>query len=231
MANDTILIAEPRAGKGSASSRNLRREGVIPGVVYSSHVQPTSIQLNTHKFEMLLHHHKSEHLILDLKIGDDEVKKVLLKDIQHHTVSGDILHVDFQEISMTETMTFIIGIELKGEPIGVKQGGGILEQMLREIEVECLPTDLVETIDIDVSGLNVGDSLLVRDIVIDSKLTLVTDGEVAVAIVAAPKAEVEAEVAAVVGEGAVPVEGGEVAAAAGAAAGKKVAVPGATDDK
>lgn len=189
MSEDTTLIAELRECKGTASSRNIRRGGNIPGIVYNSKTETDCIQLNQHNFEMMLRHHKSEHLILDLKIGDGKARKVLLKDVQHHPVSDVVLHADFMEISMTEKMIVPIRLELKGEPVGVKTGGGVLEHMVREIEVECLPTDLVESIDVDVSAMDIGDTLLARDMIIDSKFAIVTAGEVAIAMVAAPKVE------------------------------------------
>ncbi len=191
MSDETKLVAESRVGTGTALARNMRRKGVIPGIIYDSKTNTECIQFNRHDFEMLLKQHKSEHLILDLEVGKGRVRKTLLKDIQHHPVSGDVLHVDFMEISMTDKMTFRIGVELKGEPVGVTQSGGIMEQLVREIEVECLPTDLVETLELDVSALDVGDSILVKDIVIDSKLTIITAEGVAVVAVAAPRVEEE----------------------------------------
>jgi large subunit ribosomal protein L25 len=193
MSDETKLVAEPREGTGTALARNMRREGLIPGIIYDSKTNTECIQLNRHDFEMLLKQHKSEHLIIDLEIGKGKSKKTLLKDVQHHPVSGDVLHVDFMEISMTDKMTFRIGVELKGEAVGVTKDGGIMEHMVREIDVECLPTDLVETVVLDVSALEVGDSLLIKDIVIDSKLTIITSEDVAVVAVAAPRVEEEPE--------------------------------------
>lgn len=193
MAESTKIVAETRETKGTSASRGMRRDGMLPGIVYSSDTKSTCIQLNRHDFEVMLHHHKSEHLIMDLVVDGKEPLKVLLKEVQHHPVSGDVLHADFMEISMTEKMIVPIRVVLTGEPVGVVQQGGILEQMLREIEVECLPSDLVEQVELDVSGLEIGDSLLVKDVSVGSKIDVLTSGDVAVASVMAPRVEEEPE--------------------------------------
>jgi large subunit ribosomal protein L25 len=97
-----------------------------------------------------------------------ETKKVLLQEVQHHPVTGRILHADFQEISMTEKLRVEIPVRLSGEPAGVTQQGGVLEHILRAIEVECLPGDIVEQFDVDVSALQIGDRLSVSDIKVDA---------------------------------------------------------------
>jgi len=191
MAKEIILAAETRTGSGTSAARNLRREGILPAVLNESNGTVTSVQMDRHGFEQMLHHHSSEHLIIDLKLDGGAAKKVLLKDVQHHSVSGDLLHVDFLEISMTEKMTVPVGVRLVGEPAGVLVDGGLLEQPLREIDVECLPTDLVESIEVDVSALNIGDSILVRDLKVAAELTIITAEDVAVAHVSAPKLEEE----------------------------------------
>jgi large subunit ribosomal protein L25 len=167
----------------------LRREGWIPGVVNSPQGESHLIRLNRHDFELRLQHHASENLILDLVVDDAPPKKVLLKEVQHDYVTGAVLHADFVEISMTRRMRVNVPLRLVGEPVGVTQEGGVLEHPLREIAVECLPGDLVEQIEVDVSHLTIGDSLLVRDVVVDPKLTILTAREVAVALVSAPRAE------------------------------------------
>lgn len=199
------LVAESRDVAGTAASRRLRRTGVVPGVVNNEKGEAQWVRLNRHDFEMMLHRHVSENLILDLEVDGKAAKKVLLKEVQHDPLTGHILHADFVEISMTRKMRIGISIKLVGEPFGVSQEGGILEQSLRSLEVECLPTDLVEEIDVDVSALKIGDSLLVRDLKLDSKMTVVTTGDLAVASVSAPRAE-EVAVAEAAVEGAAGAE-------------------------
>lgn len=164
---------------------------MLPGVIYNSKGQASSIQLDMHDFEMLLHSHTSENLIIDMEIDGGAPKKALLKEVQHDPVDGDVVHADFVEISMTKKMRVRILLRLVGEPVGVSQEGGVLEHLHRELEVECLPTDLVEEIDVDVSGLHIGDTILVRDLKIDTKFSVLAAPEVPVASVSAPRMEEE----------------------------------------
>lgn len=224
MAKEIVLAAETRAGSGTSAARNLRRKGILPAVLNDESGAAISIQMDRHGFEQMLHHHRSEHLLIDLKIDGGTVKKVLLKDVQHHSVSGDVQHVDFIEISMTEKMEVPIRITLVGDAIGVTRSGGLLEQLLREVEVECLPTDLVESIEVDVSALDIGDILMVGDLVIAPQLTVVTAPDVAVVQVSAPKLEEEPAAAAEA------VEGAEGAAPAADGAGADGASSGDKDD-
>jgi len=189
---DIAMAAEGRQTAGSIASRRLRRAGLVPGIVNTPRGDSHLIQMNRHDFEVMLHHHKSENLLVDLRVGGAESRRVLLKEVQHDPLSSEVLHVDFLEVSMTTRMRFRIPVKLVGVPPGA-EAGGILEHLLREVEVECLPGDLVEQIEVDVSGLNVGDSLLARDVKLDPTLTLVTLPEVAVAAVVMPRAVTEEE--------------------------------------
>ncbi len=168
----------------------MRRSGVFPGVVYGVGKAPLNIQMEERAFKRAVGHHSGEHVMLDLDVQGVELKKVLLQEVQHHPLSGQILHVDFHEVSMTETLTIEIAVNLVGEPVGVTQKGGTLEHLVRSIEVECLPGDIVESFDVDVSALNIGDSLTAADVKLDpSKYTLVTDADLAIAAVSAPREE------------------------------------------
>jgi len=191
MAEAMKLDVATREVSGSANARRLRRDGVLPGVVASEKGESSQVQLDRHGFELMLHRHSSENLILDLSVDGGATKKVLLKEVQHDPLTEEILHVDFVEISMTKKMRARIPVSLTGEPVGVEQEGGILEFLLREIEVECLPGDLVEMIEVDVSGLAIGDSIQVEQVTVPPELAVVTPGDVAVASVSAPRVEEE----------------------------------------
>lgn len=185
------VVAQPREVKG-AGARRLRRAGVVPAVVYGSGKEARMIQLSAHDFDQALKGHMSEHMVMDLEVGGDKPLKVLLKEVQHHPVSHKIIHADFNEISMTKKLRVEIPVQLVGDPVGVIQQGGILEAITRSIEVECLPTDIVEFFSLDVSVLNIGDSLLAANIQIDkSKYTILTSPDQAIVKVSAPKAEEE----------------------------------------
>jgi large subunit ribosomal protein L25 len=202
MAKAIKVVAEVRAGAGSSVSRRLRRTGVFPGVVYGTGKTPCNVQVNQKAFLSALGGHVNEHVILDLEIQGQDVRKVLLQDVQHHPITDQVLHADFHEISMTEKLRIEIPVHLVGEPVGVTQSGGVLEHLLRAITVECLPTDIVESFNVDVAGLQIGDKLSAGDIALDAaKYTLITSKDLAIASVSAPreeevKAEVTAETAA-----------------------------------
>jgi len=191
MSNGTKLAVQRRSIKGTGPVRRLRKEGLTPAVIYNDQGKSEAIQLNTHELGKILRRHVGEHLLFDLDI-DGEARNALLKEVQHDSVDGSIQHADFIEVSMTKKMRVGVPIRLVGEPVGVSQQGGILEHLLRELAIECLPGDLVERIDIDVAGLALGSTLLVRDVKVDEKLSIVTAAEVAVATVIALKKEEEA---------------------------------------
>ncbi len=186
MAETMILKAEKRVTTGSAAARRLRAAGKIPAEFYGGE-KNCSIQLNAHSFGLMLKRH-GEHLVMDLEVDDEASGKVLIKSVQHDPVNGSILHADLAAVSMDKLIEIALPLSLIGEAAGVKLGG-ILEQQLGELEVSCLPGDMVEEIPVDVSGLAVGDHLCVSDIALPSGLTAVTDADVVVASVQLPGAE------------------------------------------
>ena len=202
MAKAMKVAAEPREVGGTSQVRRLRRGGVLPGVVYGEGAAGLKIQVNEHNFNKAMKSHESEHLIMDLDIAGQGTKKVLLQEVQHHPVSGKIIHVDFHEISMTKKLRVEIPIKLIGEPVGVTQMGGVMEYLIRAVQIECLPTDIMEHIDVDVTKLSIGDTLTVGDIVLDAaKYTVITNKDIAIAAVTAPREE-EVEAAPAAAEGA-----------------------------
>ena len=190
---ETKLTAKPRSGKGSASAGRLRRTGWFPAVVYGEGRPGVDIQLNEHDFLVMLRRHRSENMIVDLAVeGADKPFKVMLKAMQHHPVTGRVIHVDFYEISMTRKIEIELPVKLTGIPTGVANEGGILEHVLRALTVQCLPGDLIEEVELDVSGLTVGKTLRVRDVQIDAaKYRVLDDPGQVVAAVAAPRPEEE----------------------------------------
>jgi large subunit ribosomal protein L25 len=191
MAKESVLKAESRAANGTSAARRLRREGWLPAVINDEKGAARAVRLVQHDFEQMLHRHRSESLILDVCVDSEPPRKMLLKEVQHHPINGRPLHADLVEISMTRKMRVNITVRLVGEPVGVTQEGGILEQPLRALEVECLPADLVEEVTVDVSQLKLNHSILVRDLKLSPTLTLLSPGDIAVAAVSAPRAEEE----------------------------------------
>jgi large subunit ribosomal protein L25 len=182
--------AEPRTVGGTSGVRRLRRQGILPGVVYGSGKQGLNIQLDEHTFSKALGQRGGEHAIMDLDIEGQGAKKVLLQEVQHHPVTGQIIHVDFHEISMTKKLRVEVPLKLVGEPAGVSQQGGVLEFLLRQVEVECLPTDIPDSIDLDVSKMMIGDTMKVSDIHLDpAKVAVLSNKDLAVVALAAPREE------------------------------------------
>jgi large subunit ribosomal protein L25 len=179
--------AETRTSDKKSELTRLRAEGFIPGVVYSKGAAGETVQLNEHEFNMMLKHHSGENLMLDLKIGSESTRHVLIKDIQHHPMTARILHVDFHEISLDRMIKVMVTLDFVGIPYGVTQGGGTLDVQTREIEVECKASDLVEKFDVDVSELKIGDHLTVADVKLPEEFELLTAEEISIATVLKPR--------------------------------------------
>lgn len=194
MADETLLVAEPRESRGTGASRRLRHDGRLPGIIYGHGNEPRAITFDAHGFEQMLRHHSSDNVLLSLQLGGKKTEKVLLREVQRDTLTGYVLHADFVEVKMTEKLHVTVSTDLLGDPVGVTQSGGMLDHLLREIEVECFPGDIPEKINVDVSEMDVGESILVKNLVVDPKLTVLTDGEVAVACVLAPRVDAAEEV-------------------------------------
>ena len=185
---DQIKIkAEERAEQGSAAVRRLRRAGKVPGAVMRMNKGGTTlIKFDAHEFMLGLRGHTSKQLLVTLDMNGTEMP-ALMREMQNDVLAGTPIHVDFSEVSLSQKVRVTVPIYLVGESVGVKLGGGVLEQVLRSIEVECLPTDIVEKLDVDVSKLGLDQTLFVRDLALGDKLSLVTRGELAVAVVKAPE--------------------------------------------
>jgi large subunit ribosomal protein L25 len=183
-------------GKGGA--RKARAAGQIPGVIYGHGETPIAVAVDSREFSTVMRSHKGGNAIVNLKVGDGEYT-ALVRDAQIDPLSRHILHLDFQHISLTETIEVEVAVHPVGIAVGVKDGGGILELITRMIEVRCLPTAIPPAIDLDVTSLEIGASLHVSDIKAEG-FTILTDPQTTVVTVVAPTVE-EAPVAV---EGAVP---------------------------
>lgn len=209
MENYTSVSAKLRNETGTGAVRRMRAKGRLPAAVNDVDGNSLAIDIDKHAFEMLLRHHTGESLLLDVEIEGQRTLKALLKEVQRDSVSSVVLHADLKEVSMTETLRVSVALELSGEAIGVHDEGGVIEHALHEIEVECLPADMVEKIDVDVSGLGIGDTLMVGDLDVPATLTVVTSPDVSVVSVVAPRIEEEEEEEEAEVEGAEPALVGE----------------------
>ncbi len=173
------LKASLREGNGKQNSIKVRKQGLVPGIVYHRGEDSVSISLVEKDLLKILRSAAGENVLISLTVDGSKKKArpVLIKEIQHHPVKRNVLHVDFNEISLSEKITVDVEVVAQGEPIGVKQEGGILEHVLREVKVQCLPTDIPKHIDVDVTGLKLNTSVHVRDLVLSDKVKVLTDGD------------------------------------------------------
>ncbi len=201
------LRVERRTGTGKGVARELRRRGQIPAILYGEG-EPIPLTADPKVLLRVLGTEAGENVILNLTIvaGKDFTRKAMVKEVQVDPVTGKPLHADFLAISMERPIEVEVPVEVAGVPEGVKEKGGILDQILREIRVRCLPVAIPDRIGLDVSSLDIGDVLHVSDLPIPEGVELLTDREQAVVMVAAPAVE---EVAAPVGEEAAAVPAGE----------------------
>ena len=208
------LKANIRNEVGKEAAKKLRQQGLIPAVIYKGK-DTLSIKISAPDFLEAIHTKAGENVIVNLQIEEDAKDKskphssgsqrdkgaakskrlsktAIIKEVQYHPVRGDVLHVDFNGISLTEMLTVKVPIAAKGEAVGIKEGG-VLAHALWEVEIECLPTQIPESIPVDVSALKIGDSLLVKDLPLPEGVKIIGDPEATVISLAVPHVEEEAE--------------------------------------
>jgi len=179
------IQAEKREGAGKGSARTLRRDGKVPAVLYRAG-KAQSIQLSSKELSKLINTVAGEQVMVDLLFADGDKKLALLKDFQVDPIGGELLHTDFFEVSLTETVRISVHVSTTGEPIGVKRDGGMLQHPIREIQIECLPDKIPGKIEVDISKLEVGQSVHVSDLKLEEGVKILTDlHEVIVNVVAA----------------------------------------------
>jgi large subunit ribosomal protein L25 len=188
-----VLNAQVRENTGKGIARQLRRNQEIPAVFYGPDTKPIMLSLNRPELEMILRHASGENVIFDLRVHEGSTthsKMAMLKELQVHPIKDVYLHADFYEISLDKEITVDIPIQLVNTPVGVTNGG-VLEQIKRELSVTCLPGKLIDALAVDVSHLDLGGSLHVRDITLPEGIATSEDGELAIAVIATPRAEIE----------------------------------------
>ncbi len=181
---------QPRQAGTKNMARRVRRSGFVPATLYGAGKQPVSLSLDPKQITTILHSGAGHNTIFELQL-DGEKTMAMIVDWQHEPIKGSMLHVDVKRIAMDKKLIINVPIVLVGEPIGVKTEGGVLEQVLREVEVECLPSDIPNKIEVDVSGLAHGQVMRVKDLPHGGKLHFLTDEESPVAHVVHIKEIVE----------------------------------------
>jgi large subunit ribosomal protein L25 len=202
---EIVVAAQGRAETGKNVNRRLRAQGLIPGVVYGAAKKSVAVAVSPKEITTILRSASGENTLFDLEI-EGKRRKVILKEFQLGPVKGQLLHADFYEVALDKVLEVKVHIEIQGIPVGVKVQGGILDFVTRELEVECLPTDIPDKIAVDVSALELGKHLRVSDLKAPAKVKVLTEPDVVVVHVVAPRAEEVAVVAEVAAEGATAAE-------------------------
>lgn len=183
------LDAQVRDDVGKGVARSLRRAGKVPAVLYGRKRGAVSLQIDDRTFQTLLRNYGS-NVLINLVLGNDDEQTVVIKDLQRHPVKRNVLHADFQRISLDEKITTQVSIETVGTPVGVRDGG-VLTVTRRQVSVNCLPLDTPEFIRINVEDLSIGDSFRVSDIEIDDMIEILENETTQIAAVIEPKVVLE----------------------------------------
>jgi large subunit ribosomal protein L25 len=216
------LVAEFRETQGKGASRRLRHEGKVPAILYGGHADARALTLSHQKLLIMLDNERFYSTILSLKVGD-QTQAAILKDVQRHPFKNAVVHVDFQRVEENEKIRISIPLHFTGAAVspGVKSQGGIVSHMRNETEVSCLPKDLPEFIEVDISGLSLNESIHLSQLKIPEGVTLVdlVKDDAAVVAIHSPRAEEPEPTAVAAAAGAAPAEGAAAAAGAAPAAG------------
>lgn len=204
---EATLEAVKREGRGKNEANRLRAAGKIPAVVYGSRTdgqapQGVPVSVDPKQVMRILHSESGANSLITLKVEGTPEARVMVKEYQLDPITHQLLHADFYQLALDKAITVTVPITLKGDPKGVKQQGGLLDFVTREIHVQCLPTEIPEHIDVDVAELMLGQSIRLRDLAQDAKWKAITPAETMIVHVVMPKAEESAAAAA--GETAVP---------------------------
>ena len=198
MAKQVKLTATRRTKTGRAAVRKIKAQGAVPAVIYGGKSKPEPLQVARRDIATMLSRASGENILVELEIeGEKSGRLALVQEVQHSPLGGEVLHVDFHAVSMDEMIEADVPLEASGIPTGVKTFGGLLEQNLRSLEIECLPRDLPDVITVDVSHLNIGDAIHVREVPLPQGVTTRVPADLTAFSVLAPTVEeapaVEAE--------------------------------------
>jgi large subunit ribosomal protein L25 len=184
------INAEKREEFGKGAARNLRRNDMIPAILYRGGGS-IPIKFSKKELSQFINKTAGEQMMINLKFADGESRPALMKDYQVDPVKGELLHADFFEVSLTEEVKVTVHVTTIGEPVGVKRDKGILQYLLREIEVECLPDRIPGHIRIDISGLEIGQSFRISDLKVEEDIKILSDPEEVIVNIIAPAVEAE----------------------------------------
>lgn len=183
---EITLIAEKREGKGKEASHKVRQNGNIPGVIYGPETDPVTVAVKTNELANLIRREGHTNMLIDLNInGEKSPRKVIIRELQRDPVTGIPKHIDLYQVSLKRKLHLSVQVNLIGIPDGVKNSGGILQQVRREIEIACLPSAIPDNVEIDVSEMTIGDSVHVEEISLED-VDILTDKQLTIATVVPP---------------------------------------------
>ena len=185
------LSASARTDTGKGVARSLRRSGQVPAIIYGHARQPQPLAIDAKDLDRLLGTIAAEATVIELAVDGGRATKTLIREIQRHPFKRQILHVDFQELVAGEKVTVSIPITLVGTPDSVRLEGGVMDQVLRELEIEVDPSNIPNHIDVDVSHLELGHSVHVSDVKLPEGVTVIDDPEMTICVVSVPRAAIE----------------------------------------
>ncbi len=213
-----VVVAKPRVGKfNKNAARRVRVAGKIPAVLYGAGHEPVAVEVDPKQISRILFSETGHNTIFDVSLGTGDAAKAMIVDWQREPIKDMLIHIDLKRIALDKLLTVSVRVKLMGIPLGVKTAGGILDQVLREVEIECLPADIPSHIDVDVSGMNLFDVIRVSDLPHSDKIKYLNAEDATVAHVVAIREEVA------------PVAEAEAVATAGTTAEPEVAKKGKTD--
>lgn len=191
MAKQVKLAAEPRTAMGRSAVRKLKASGSVPAVIYGAKDKPEALQVSRRDINSLLSHASGENILVELEVAGGGNRLALVQEVQHEPLGGAVLHVDFHAVAMDEKIHAEVPVEPTGTANGVKNFGGLLEHNVRSLAIECLPRDLPDIIHVDVSALNIGDAIHVRDLQLPQGVTTRVAPDLTVFSVMPPTVEEE----------------------------------------
>lgn len=194
MTTRVTLQAKSRTDTGKGAARTLRRQGYIPGVIYGHGEQTRACQVERKQVEKLLTSGSSESTIIDLKLEDGATSSVLIREVQVHPYRSEVLHIDFLAVRKGEKVKLEVPVRLVGLSPGVKEGG-IMEHLRHDVEIRCIPSKIPEALDLEISEMDIGDSVTVADLEVPEDVEILTDAAATIASVVPPAVRVEEEVA------------------------------------
>lgn len=189
---ETVVAAQPRASRGKNEARRTRKSGLIPAVVYGAFKEPVAVSVNPKDISKIIHSKSGHNSIFDIDIEGVERTPVIVADEQYHPIRSHLMHIDLRRIDLTRKLKVSVPIHVSGESKGVKQQGGVLDVVTRQIEIECIPDDIPNQFDVDVTELMIGDTIRVGELPVKEGVRILTAGEAVIAHVVGIKEEASA---------------------------------------